>query len=101
MSHKDIIENWAEDLSKKLGRPAADIKEKGLSAYDFSPSSHVEVTFLDKSFCKFKFAFCVINEEKRLVAVFTEHCGYHVYSTYGAIVREISEEIFIDEDYEE
>ena len=100
MLNKRIIEDWSELLSHKLGRSSNEIIEKGLSAYDFSPSRKVVVEFSDKSICSFNFAFSVIDKEKRMVAIFTEHCGYHEFYIYGAIVREIDEDIFIDDDYE-
>ncbi|MCP5209308.1 MAG: hypothetical protein H6998_00110 [Hahellaceae bacterium] len=96
----EIVVSWSGLLSKKLGRPAEEIAEKGLSGYDFSPSKRVEIEFSDKSHCLFKYSFAVINEQTRQVAVFTEHCGYHVYSTYGAVIKEINEDIFVDDDYE-
>ena len=100
MRNDNIVEHWAELLSKKLGRPAHEIAEKGLSACDFSPAKRVEIIFSDKSFCSFKYAFSVVDEAKRLVAIFSEHCGYHEFSTYGAKIVEINEDMFIDEDYE-
>ena len=100
MKQSKIVKNWSMELSKKLGRLVEKIQEKGLSAYDFSPSTSVSITFSDKSHCYFKFAFSVINDSKRQVAVFTEHCGYFEFSTYGAIVREITEDVYIDNDYE-
>jgi hypothetical protein len=96
----NLVKKWSEKLGQKLKRKKEEIEEKGLSAYDFSPSTSVEILFHDKSCCKFNSAFCVIDEKKRLVAIFTEHCGYHEFFTYGAIIKEISEETFVDEDYE-
>lgn len=100
MNDRQIIEEWSERLSSKLKRPIDEIREKGLSAYDFSPSKMVEITFPDRSFCKFNFAFSILDEEKKLVAVFTEHCGYYVFSVHGALVKEVTEDIFVDENYE-
>lgn len=93
-----VLEEWAGELSKKLGRPAHDIISEGLSAPDFSPSRRVEITLADKSFCRFHYAFSVIDETKQQVATFTEHCGYHVFPLSGAIVKEINETIYVSED---
>lgn len=96
---KKINEDWAELLSHKLGRSSIEIIDKGLSAYDFSPSKRVVIEFSDKSNCTFNFAFSVIDRDKRMVAVFSEHCGYHEFCMHGAMVREIDENIFFDDDY--
>lgn len=40
----------------------------------------------------FRHAFCLVNESKGLLAVFTEHAGYHVFPTYGAFVYNVSKE---------
>ncbi len=89
MQNPQIIDEWAELLSEKLGKSVEEIKKKGLSAYDFSPSKKVQITYSDKSVCSFNSAFAVIDKKKRKVAVFTEHCGYHEFYTMGAIVRNI------------
>ena len=95
-----IIDEWAGALSEKLGRSTDEIRTTGLSAEDFSPAQRVELTLADKSFCRFNFAFLVLDEASRRVAVFTEHCGYHVFPLSEAIVKEIREDIYIDENYE-
>jgi hypothetical protein len=71
-----VIADWSNELASHLGRSREDILAKGLSAYDFSPAKFIEVRFPDQSFARFKYAFAVISEHKKAVAVFTEHCGY-------------------------
>ncbi len=71
-----VLEAWREELSERLKRSAEEIVAKGLSAYDFSPSESVEIRFPDESHARFKFAFALISKERKMVAVFTEHCGY-------------------------
>jgi hypothetical protein len=89
-SDRKIMEVVAEELSSKLGRPAEEIKVKGLSAYDFN-SDAVEVLFEDGSSTNFKYSFYVESPEKAVIAVFTEHCGYHLFSSSGATVRTVPE----------
>lgn len=97
-SDRRIIETVAEELSSKLGRPAEEIKEKGLSAYDFN-SDEVEVLFEDGSSAKFRYSFYVENHGKGVIAVFSEHCGYHLFCSSGATVRAVPESwIEIDEE---
>lgn len=46
-------------------------------------NSHVWIQFEDGSHCFFNYAFLVKDEERREIAVFTEHCGYYVFSSTG------------------
>lgn len=97
-SDQEIIEVVAEELSLKLGRPAEEIKEKGLSAYDFS-SDEVKIVFDDGSSANFKYSFYVENAKISIIAVFTEHCGYHLFRSSGVSVMTVPESwIEIDEE---
>jgi len=96
----EIVKRWSKELAEKLGRDEADIVSKGLSAYDFSPSRSVEIYYSPRSLVKFSFAFIVLNSERRCAAVFTEHHGYHEFSLYGAVAKEITIDYYVDEDYE-
>ncbi len=98
--NRDLLLKWTGLLSEKLGRSEAEIAEKGLSAYDFSPSTKVEIYYSKNSIIKFDSAFLVINKESRMAAVFTEHYGYHEFSVYGAVAKEISINYYVDEDFE-
>ena len=97
---KNLVKKWASLLSKKLSRSEVEISERGLSAYDFSSSKSIEIYYSENSVIKFDSAFMVINEETRIAAVFTEHYGYHEFSVYGALAKEISVNYYVDEDFE-
>ncbi|EKB1992576.1 hypothetical protein HJ183_23335 [Vibrio parahaemolyticus] len=84
---KKLVVEWAGLLSSKLNCSADEISESGLMCYDFSPDN-VEVIFEDESYCKFNHAFALDNPDKGQVAIFTEHCGYHVFSNIGVTVIE-------------
>ncbi|HCG6122980.1 TPA: hypothetical protein NJ077_004490 [Vibrio parahaemolyticus] len=84
---QNLIIEWSDLLSNKLNRSASEIAESGLALLDFSPDS-VEIVFDDESYCKFNHAFAVENRDTNQVAVFTEHCGYHVFSNLGVTVFE-------------
>jgi hypothetical protein len=77
-----MLENWQIALSKRLGRSAEDIVENNLLATDFSNDS-VHVQFEDGTDLTFRHAFYVAatpaDGAANLVAVFTEHCGYHEF----------------------
>ena len=86
---EQILEDWAEELSSHIGRSVQDIREKGLSATDFSPLHDLRVSLMDGSFVQFRYAFAVSSEAKRAIAVFTEHCGYHVFPNHEASISEL------------
>lgn len=97
-SNREIIESVAEELSSKLGRPAKEILEKGLSAYDFN-ADEVEIVFEDGSSANFKYSFYVVSAKKKVIAIFTEHCGYHLFRSIGATVMTVPESwVEIDEE---
>lgn len=73
---KEVLNEWAAELSVKLGRPEADIRSKGLSAYDFSMSNRVEVRYPYGLTHRITASFALIRPEKRQAAVFSEHAGY-------------------------
>lgn len=73
---KEVLNEWAAELAVKLGRPEAEIRTKGLTAYDFSMSSRVEVRYPYGLTHRIAGSFAVIRPEKRQTAVFSEHAGY-------------------------
>lgn len=73
---RDVLADWAEPLSAKLGRPVDQIRREGLSAADFSPDANVRIAFGEGSFAEFRLAFACLRPTGDAVAVFTEHCGY-------------------------
>jgi hypothetical protein len=51
---------------------------KGMLTPEFNNS--VRLQFEDGGFVFFNYAFAVVDEEHEEIAVFTEHCGYYVFS---------------------
>jgi hypothetical protein len=87
-----LIVDWAEELSRELGRPVEQILGEGLSAHDFSTRSELHIKLMDGSFVQFHCAFHVVNESKCAIAVFTEHCGHHVFPFHDAVITRITSE---------
>jgi len=59
-------------------------KERGsdrdrLSAYDFRDSHNLKIDFEDGSYALFLYALYLVDQELNEMAVFTEHCGYHIF----------------------
>jgi hypothetical protein len=78
MKLNPIVDEWADELSKRLNRSLDEIRSRGLSAYDFKGSDSLEIKYADGSAMHFNYAFALISQERRAVAIFTEHCGYMV-----------------------
>jgi hypothetical protein len=81
MKHEDLPERWTDNLQAYL-REEHDSDRDQLSAADFR-SNHVKISFQDGSFAVFRFAFYRLDRELNEVAVFTEHCGYHIFPLHG------------------
>ncbi len=74
MRHEDLPERWILKLR-------AHLEQVRLSAYEFR--DHLKLTFEDGSSAFVYYAFYILDETVKEVAVFTEHCGYHVFPAAG------------------
>lgn len=52
---------------------------------------------MDGSLVEFKYAFALVSEERKAIAVFTEHCGHHVYPYHEAKVYEAGRLVYANE----
>ncbi|MUV14456.1 hypothetical protein [Noviluteimonas gilva] len=95
---REVLQDWAPELSERLGRPVEQILSKGLSAHDFSTSAFVEVRDPGGIVVRLPFAFAVFRPAAARVVVFTEHSGYIEFDLEeDAIVAEIEERIYRQE----
>lgn len=69
----DHWKDWIKDYSIRISEGTRD----RLSAEDFNGS--VKIKHSDGTFLFFEYAFYAINEDAKEIAVFTEHCGYHIF----------------------
>ena len=69
----DHWQKWVKEYSLKKTNGKFD----RLSAYDFP--TNVTLIFPDGSNAHFTGAFYVEDHERNELAVFTEHCGYHIF----------------------
>jgi hypothetical protein len=90
MTDKDLPERWKEKLEKfTYGKYRPDYKYRGsLGAYDFPSTGGVSIRFADGSRVSFRFAFLIEAREWQEVAVFTEHCGYHIFPLGDAEIED-------------
>lgn len=84
MKHKDLPERWASKLKTYL-REELRVNRNNLSAEDFRNS--LKISFEDNSYAFFEFAFYLIDRDLNEVAVFTEHCGYHIFPLSGTHLK--------------
>jgi hypothetical protein len=55
------------------------LRINGLDSGGFPTSHELHFEFEDGSFAQFAYALYVVDEKKEAIAVFTEHCGYHIF----------------------
>lgn len=80
--------NFAKYLPQHWRDWINDNKGGRLSAHDFT-GDVVLIDFEDGSTIRFNYAFYVEDEEHDEICVFTEHCGYHVFSRRGIRYRRL------------
>lgn len=76
MRHNDLPERWQLELHLTA---RGSTKPEKLSASEFPSGTRVKIRFEDDSHVEFRYAFVIEAPEFREVAVFTEHCGYHLF----------------------
>ena len=63
----------------------SDVLAKARPWFEF-PHGTLRVELMDGSTVQFKYAVFVVGEAKRAIAVFTEHCGNHIFPYHKAKV---------------
>ena len=86
-----LILDWADELAAALRRTPEEIRHDGLTAYDFPANSELHIKLMDGSTLRFRHAFHVVRDSDHALAVFSEHCGYHVFPLHDAEVARVSE----------
>jgi hypothetical protein len=74
---------WASELAAHLGVPEDDFRANPTGHLDY-PSDGVRVELMDGSFVEFRYAFALVNESRKCIAVFSEHCGHHIFPYHEA-----------------
>jgi hypothetical protein len=73
-----VLNDWAPELAKALNCSEAAVLS-GQTFIATVPLGTVKINLMDDSNVKFRHALFLVNEERRAIAVFTEHCGNHVF----------------------
>jgi hypothetical protein len=82
---KQIERMWASELATHFGRTEEEVMATKRPWFDFE-LGWLRIELMDGSAVDFRYAFHLVNEEKRAIAVFTEHCGNHLYPNHEAKV---------------
>ncbi len=99
MKHKDLPQRWKDKIEEYLIKQGS--KYKQLSAYDFSADLNLKITFHDGSYAFFYSSFYWVDAQEKEFAVFTEHCGYHIFNLGEILIETLNwnEEIIKTDDY--
>lgn len=95
---KDLLTDWATELSLRLGRSEESIVEKGISLADLGVDT-VEVRTAGGATYRFPNAFSLVRPTSAVAAVFSEHDGYIEFEmTVDDVVVEIRESFYYRHD---
>jgi hypothetical protein len=81
-----VPEAWKPRLRQYLRERWGEERDQ-LSAHDFPSDQSVFIRLPDGSHALFRFAFALTDEGAGEVAVFAEHCGYHIFPLGDAQVE--------------
>ena len=90
-----VPDGWKPRLRAYLRARYGDDRDH-LSACDFPSSQSVVLRFPDGSQALFRYAFALTDEGRSEAAVFTEHCGYHVFPL-GDAELEVVHSVYLGE----
>jgi hypothetical protein len=82
---KQLELEWATELAARFGCTEAEFRENSTRFLQFSPQ-RLRVELMDGSFVEFRNAIALVSEPRKTIAVFTEHCGHHLYPYHEARV---------------
>ncbi len=82
---RQLETEWAPDLAAHFGRSVDDVLQQVRPWFDY-PGGQLRIELMDGSVVQFERAFYIASEAKRAIAVFTEHCGHHVFPYHEAKV---------------
>jgi hypothetical protein len=85
MKHEDLPERWKQKVVEWL-KSQGEISRTELHAEDFHANAVVKIKFEDDSYAEFFYPIVIEAAELNEVAVFTEHCGYHIFNMTGTHV---------------
>ena len=92
----ELEREWSVELAKRFGQENATFLATPTKFMEY-PIQTVRVELMDGSHVEFKYAFALVSEELKTIAVFTEHCGHHVYPYHEAKVYQSGQLVYANE----
>lgn len=90
---RQIELEWAEELAEYCGCAPEEVAEKARE-WSSLPTGTIKIKLMDESCLEFRWAFFIVSEPKRAVAVFTEHCGHHLFPYHEARIYRDGELVY-------
>ena len=78
-----IQDQWAVELAGKLNLSVSEVRAAPIDLLSTSLAA-TRIELMDESVVEFRNAFFIVSEKRRTIAVFTEHCGYHLFPYHEA-----------------
>jgi hypothetical protein len=82
---EQLEQDWATELAERFGVSADQFRANPTRVMDY-PAGTLRIELMDGSFVEFQRAFHIHSAAKKTIAVFTEHCGHHIYPHHEARV---------------
>ncbi len=84
---KQTEHEWGRTLALRFGVDESKFRAQPTKFMRF-PHSTCRVELMDGSIVELRWAFAIVSTELQAVAVFSEHCGHHVFPLHDARVFE-------------
>lgn len=82
---EQLQNEWAAELAAYFGHSLEQFRANPNRIIDY-PTGTLRIELMDGSFVEFQHAFHILSASKKAIAVFTEHCGHHLYPYHDARV---------------
>ena len=97
MTQADLPQRWQAKLKEYLVTKKSSYDTLG--AGDFPSNNVLKLTFPDGSSIQFNYALALKAPEFKEIAVFTEHCGYHIFPDYELEIEEFIPPFNVPDNY--
>ncbi len=92
----ELEREWSVELAKRFGQEVASFLASPTKFMQY-PIETVRVELMDGSHVEFKYAFALVSEDLKAIAVFTEHCGHQVYPYHEAKIYQAGKLVYANE----
>ena len=92
----ELEREWSVELAKRFGQDVETFLATPTKFMEY-PIETVRVELMDGSHVEFNYAFALVSEGLKAIAVFTEHCGHQVYPYHEAKVYRAGQLVYANE----